>query len=417
MPIKILVVDDDQDTLNLLDLLLTRMGYQIIQAVNGKQALEKAAREQPDLIILDVMMPGMDGIEVLRQLRNTPGNTSLPILLFTAKSQPEDRAAGYAAGATLYLTKPIQPLELRAYVIKLLASRPSQPASLVAPGYLVGVTAAKGGQGVSTVALNLAIAYHDSQQVDVIAAEMKPGQGSWATELDIKETIGLQELLLLEPEQITGAAISENLRRTMYGVQLLLASAASADAALAARSSQFRAVIQRLRSLAALVVLDIGTSFHPSYSEIVQACDEIILVLEPQPVEMKRARLLLSELEAYGFGQQKALTVVTSRQRMIEAYLPPGQTEQALGHYVTVELVGASHLARLAATHFHPLSKIQPDGDIANRFETLAEHLSHHAQKFEERALPGKQEVRYLPSVSQADLFPGSKTPDPDDNG
>ncbi|MEW5868083.1 MAG: response regulator [Chloroflexota bacterium] len=402
---KILIVDDDSDTLNLLDLLLVRMGHQVFQALDGKQALEKAAREQPDLVILDVMMPGMDGFEVARRLRGVPGNACLPILMFTAKSQPQDRATGYEAGATLYLTKPVQPLILRTYVARLLASRPSEPANPDGPGYLVGVTAAKGGQGVSTIALNLAIAYHNSQQVDVIAAEMKPGQGSWALELDIKDAAGLQDLLRLEPEQITGEMVARHLRRTMYGVQLLLASTASADVAYATRLSQFQMIIRHLLCRAPLVVLDIGSNFHPMYDELLQACDEIILVTEPQPVEMKRSRILVSELEALGFGSQKALTLVASRHRKIEAYLSASQAEQILGRGITVEFSGAPHQARLAAAQAHPLSQIQPDGELAHQFGILAEHLARHVQEFQEHTLPEKQGVNGLPPASQGDVY------------
>ncbi|MCX6025721.1 MAG: response regulator, partial [Chloroflexi bacterium] len=91
MPEKILIVDDDLDTLKLVGMMLQRRGYSIVAAINGTQALSKAASDRPDLILLDVMMPDLDGFEVARRLRADPLYASVPILMFTAKAQVDDK--------------------------------------------------------------------------------------------------------------------------------------------------------------------------------------------------------------------------------------------------------------------------------------------------------------------------------------
>ena len=101
---KILIVDDDPDTIEFLKLLLERQGYQTVAALNGMQALSVAHSEKPDLVILDVMMPDLDGFEVARSLRRHPDTALTPILMFTAKTQVEDKVAGYEAGVDIYLT-------------------------------------------------------------------------------------------------------------------------------------------------------------------------------------------------------------------------------------------------------------------------------------------------------------------------
>src|SRR5512134_3142788 len=118
---KILIVDDDLDTLRLVGLMLQRQGYQISAATNGQQGLDKAFEEKPHLILLDVMMPDMDGYEVARRLRKNPTTTHTPILMFTAKTQLDDKVAGFEVGADDYLTKPTHPTELQAHVKALLA--------------------------------------------------------------------------------------------------------------------------------------------------------------------------------------------------------------------------------------------------------------------------------------------------------
>ena len=119
---KILIIDDDLDTLSLVDLMLQRKGYQTAAATNGEQGLLKMQEDIPDLLLLDVMMPGMDGYEVARQVRNNPQTSSIPILMFTAKSQMDDKISGFSAGADDYLTKPTHPSELQEH-IQILLSR------------------------------------------------------------------------------------------------------------------------------------------------------------------------------------------------------------------------------------------------------------------------------------------------------
>lgn len=121
MPEKTLIIDDDVDTLQLVGLVLQREGYQILVADNGPKGLALAESELPDIILLDVMMAQMDGYEVARQLRANPETVPIPILMFSARSQIEDKVAGFESGADGYLTKPARPSELQSQVRSLLA--------------------------------------------------------------------------------------------------------------------------------------------------------------------------------------------------------------------------------------------------------------------------------------------------------
>ena len=89
---KILIVDDDIDTLKLVGLMLERQGYNIVIASNGKLGISKASEEKPDLILLDVMMPDLDGYQVTRRLRSDPALAHIPIIMFTAKSMVDDKS-------------------------------------------------------------------------------------------------------------------------------------------------------------------------------------------------------------------------------------------------------------------------------------------------------------------------------------
>jgi len=107
--IKILLVDDEQDILEIVGYNLSQEGYQIITATNGKEAIAKAKKELPQLIIMDVMMPEMDGMEACENIRKLPELSNVIITFLTARSEDYSQVAGFDAGADDYITKPIKP--------------------------------------------------------------------------------------------------------------------------------------------------------------------------------------------------------------------------------------------------------------------------------------------------------------------
>ncbi|MBS3785009.1 MAG: response regulator [Anaerolineae bacterium] len=117
---RILVVDDDLRTLKLVGLILDQRGYDVVGTQSGADGLERARSEKPDLIILDVMMPDLDGFEVAQRLRSDPLTADVPILMLTARAQLEDRMIGFESGADDYVTKPVRRRKLVSRVESLL---------------------------------------------------------------------------------------------------------------------------------------------------------------------------------------------------------------------------------------------------------------------------------------------------------
>ena len=109
----ILVCDDEQDIVSALEIYLTAEGYRVLKAYNGKEALAVAAREEVHLILMDIMMPVMDGLTAMAQLRQT---SNVPVILLTAKSEDTDKVLGLNVGADDYITKPFNPVEMLARV-------------------------------------------------------------------------------------------------------------------------------------------------------------------------------------------------------------------------------------------------------------------------------------------------------------
>ncbi len=113
MAATVLIVEDDPDTANLVQLYLRRDGYKVLSAPDGREGLKLAQDAGPDLVVLDLMLPGMDGLEVCRELRR---DSNVPIIMLTARVEEEDRLEGLNLGADDYVTKPFSPRELAARV-------------------------------------------------------------------------------------------------------------------------------------------------------------------------------------------------------------------------------------------------------------------------------------------------------------
>jgi CheY-like chemotaxis protein len=116
MPHTILVVDDEPALLRLMEFVLDRQGYRLVTATNGEEALEQARASRPDVIVLDIMMPKLDGYQVAEALRADAELSGIPIIMLSAKAQEEDIERGVEAGVDRYITKPFSPEELAVIV-------------------------------------------------------------------------------------------------------------------------------------------------------------------------------------------------------------------------------------------------------------------------------------------------------------
>lgn len=120
---KILVVDDEKDIVEILQEILRHEGYDVITASDGNEGLKKASENKPDLIVADVMMPHMDGYELVKRLKEDPGTTNIPVVFLTAKDQATDRYKGLSLGVAAYIVKLFDLDELREVVREVLENK------------------------------------------------------------------------------------------------------------------------------------------------------------------------------------------------------------------------------------------------------------------------------------------------------
>ena len=377
---KILVVDDDLDTLRLVGLMLQHQGYQIQAASSGIQAINMAQTDKPDLILLDIMMPEMDGYEVSRKLRADPVTNNVPIIMFTAKTQVDDKVAGFEAGADDYLTKPTQPRELFAHVKAVLA-RGKKPMNHVPPpptsrtrGYMTGVMGVKGGLGVSTLCLNLGISLQARGKKNVIISEFRPGLGSMGLDLGFLNPQGMLRLLQSPIEEISQSTIDSELYLHKSGVRLLLASYDPADAKYITSVDHFDAIARYLAYMASFVVIDLGAGITPLTDRILTQCDEVIVVLEPIPNTIVRTLTLIDELARKGLGEGRVSTVLYNRQRT-EMQYTLAQVQMEYQHPISIVFTAAPELTYQCSKANVPLVMQHPDNLTSQQFAKLADNI------------------------------------------
>ena len=370
---KILIVDDDVDTLRLVGIMLQRQGYQISAATNGQAGLTKAEEEKPNLILLDVMMPDMDGYEVARRLRKNPVTATIPILMFTAKAQLDDKVTGFESGADDYLTKPTHPSELQSHVKALLArGTQTQIDPAEKRGHVTGVLSARGGLGVSTLAVNLAVGLFTRTQSQVALVEMVPGKGTLGLDLGMTNQKGLVNFLKGNPSDVTRERVKKSLVSHISGVRLLLASDNPADLSLAANVPQYEALMKNLAPLTSFSVLDMGSSLLPFAQKVLPMCDDVVVIVEGVPNTIQHTRTLISSLVSLGVKLNRIIAILNNRMRS-DTQLPTNVVQEKLGHPISVTITPAPDLLTQATRMQTAAVLCQPDGATARQIRSLAD--------------------------------------------
>ena len=379
----VLIVDDDVDTLQLVGTMLERKGFKIAAANNGTKGIELAINKNPDVILLDVMMPGIDGFEVARRLRSTEKTQFIPIIFFTAKSQVDDKIEGFEAGGDDYLTKPIHPTELILRINKIL-EKPRTGAlgdpddNLVEQqkGKVVGVLAAKGGYGVSTFAINLGFMLKSKmpRSSQICLAEYRIGSGDVGSYLGFDESKGLTNILQNSSGIINVNDVESELVPFTNDYGLLLSSYTPEDQSLKSNPDDYIHITNALSKLNDYVVLDLGAEFSTKSKEVLKLCNTIVLLIEPNKHSIIRSKALYEWIIKQSINPEQVKVVVYNKVRL-EITVPATQIADQLEAPIDAYFSPAPELAYQAATMHQPMVAIQRDSLIANQFNKFVEKI------------------------------------------
>lgn len=366
----ILIVDDDPDAQKLISLILSRAGFQTTTANNGPEALARLDQNPPDLLILDVMMPGMDGFEVLRRVRGNPATTHIPVIMLSAKGEVRDRVAGLRTGADDYITKPADPLELVARVEAVLARM--QRGGAAEHGRVFAFIGAKGGVGTTTVAINVGAAlsrgavHHTLGAAQrppasqVILAELRRGLGSAVAYLGLRPWRTLGDLLA-DPQGLSSAAVHSALTTHACGLRLL--PAPSDLPALPPWEPSFvEALVDHLTRSAQFVLLDLAPD-SALVQPLLPKAETVIVVTNADPVALAGAQTLISLARDHGLAGDRCCVVLVNR--VPGAGMSISALANALRHPVQAVIPYAAEMCIAAAREGNPLILHRED-DLAS---------------------------------------------------
>ncbi|MEL6270880.1 MAG: response regulator, partial [Chloroflexota bacterium] len=367
---KILIVDDDIDSLKLIGLMLQRHGYEVVAANAGEQAIARAASELPDLIILDVMMPDMDGYEVTQRLRDDASTRDIPIIMFTAKTLIDDKVKAFELGADDYLTKPTHPAELASRVKAILARNPHKEAEKASTTRAVGVIGVKGGVGTSTVAANLAAALMQAGEEPVLA-DFCLGYGTLGLYLGNTKAASMASLLSKQPAELNERTVEDQLTRHSSGLKMLLSSTRPKESLLHYAPETAAELVKTLKKLSTSVILDLGSQYNPAIGRVARSLDQLLVIVEPNRVALSMARELFQSLEADGLDRAKLSVAVVNRTQS-SMQTPWQEIEQALAQEIKAIISAAPDLAYQSLEAGIPIVLFRPNSIAASQLMKLA---------------------------------------------
>jgi DNA-binding response OmpR family regulator len=353
---RVLVIDDDPAALRLTGYVFHRADYEVHVAADGAEGLSKVNEVKPDLVILDVMMPDMSGLEVCQRLRAQPATARLPIIMLSAKGQVTDKVSGLSAGADDYVSKPVDPEELLARA-KALLQRAAYGQMPMA--WTIALVGAKGGVGVTTVAVNVA-AVLTTQGHSVVLAELRDHRGTAAHSLKMTPSQDLGSLLAMDATQIDRKEVSRRVIRHGSGLRVLAAPQYAAGHPLS--GPHIEAILNALSPEAEYLILDMQAGAGEAVRLALERADQILLVTEPESFSVACARADLEAFKAWGLLDRVSLVIVSrSRSTML---MKSTEVENQL----EVPVVGAIPPAPEA---FHEVTRVGAPIVIAKP-ETLA---------------------------------------------
>ena len=361
---RILVVDDEAEALEMIKFMLQRQGFEVILAQSGPEALKLLARDIPDLIILDVMMPGMDGNQVSQQIRADSRTSFVPLVMLTARSGTPHQVQGLLAGADEYLVKPVTQDELLDCIRAVLAR--SEVIREKKSTQVVSILDAKGGVDATTLAVNLALIL--AAQVNTVLVDFGP-RGEAALGLGLSPARGLTDLRAYAADHLDRTSVEAALTLHPDGLRLLASADAPVDTVRAG------VILNHLRTMCEVCVLDLGAGVEELALALASRSNVLILALDSDPVALAQARRVIGEVKEAA-SPWPVLKLVHINRADVPDDVAQAAIQTAMGNE-PVTVVGPAPDASQAPKLGQPFVISQPDHPFAVQFRAFAESLIH----------------------------------------
>ncbi len=379
---KVLVVDDDLNIQRVLVFTLKQEGFEVHVASDGEAGVEMAAAIQPDLVLMDVAMPRLDGYAATQRIRAAEKGRRVPIIMLTAEADVEQRVRGLRAGADDDIVKPFHPLELIARIRALLARSGGGEARKATAekstlGRLVSFYGAKGGVGTTTMAINTAIALATrlNRRTALFDANLQFGDERVFLDLGLDSSSIVNAIA--EPD-----LDAELLKRFMVshhsGIELLLAPPNPEQADIVAERQRndpdsLTAVLALLRKAYDYTLVDTGRTIDDFTLHLFDESDVIYVIMTADLSCLKNVRLVLETMGSLGFSRDKVQLVLNRS----NAYtgINVDNAESALGRRIDHQVINEYRGAISALNSGEPFMSSRPDGPLGQNVSRFAQQI------------------------------------------
>jgi pilus assembly protein CpaE len=371
----VLIVDDDDNSRSVLCDALGGEPYRLLEASDGRQALDIANRELPDLILLDVLMPGMDGLATLHKLQAQGTTRHIPVIMVTALNMDSQISVCLDGGAIDHIVKPFSGLVVRARVRAALRNRVAATDNLATHrGKPLGFIGAKGGVGTTTTALNVALALVAPDQT-VAVVEMRPYMGSVAQQLGVTASLNIERLLDCQhPGDINARTLSKCLTHHPTGLQLLLAPP-SFNEQKEITAQQAEEILKVISGMADHVIVDFPCQPTRAVRAGLHCCHFVILAVEMEATCVASAQAMLDGLNAWGVGGH-SVGAVLIHHRLGGSSMTVGYARTRLNCHIVGVVPPEPDLSLAALKAGQPLVLSHPESTAAVALTELATRLS-----------------------------------------
>ncbi|HVD30772.1 MAG TPA: response regulator [Methylomirabilota bacterium] len=370
---RVLFVDDEEQIRKLLSTWLTRHGYEVTVANDGWEALKAVRTKAPDLVITDVNMPNMNGLELTRRLRADHRTARIPVIMLSARKQADDVLTGYAEGADEYIPKPVEMAVLAAKVEVLIRRFATTRGEAVAKrgGNVVLFVHGKGGVGCTTLAVNSAVALASTTIYRVTLLDLNLEFGNAPMLMNLTSGRTLADLAENAHEQLDDATFGTYLEQDRSGVRVLAGCDVPERAELVTIPAVQQA-IDHLQKQSDYVVIDAPASFSQQVLAALDVADAAVIVTSAHLPALKATKQALEVLEKLSYPQERTVLVVN---RTSAAGLEMDHVARFFNRKPDI-VVPYTQACDDAADRGRPLTVLHPDSAASKVIRDLAARIA-----------------------------------------
>lgn len=366
---RILVIDDDAELLEMLRIALEqRGGHETVLSADSAEGLALAVADPPNLAIVDVMMPDLDGYAVCRQLRSHPETASVPILILTARGQPIDRQAAMDAGADEYLAKPVTVKELLSKVDEALAKGKIEVPSLEGTFVILSL---RGGVGVTTLAVNMAAMLAQTGGGSVCLVDLCPSSGHVALQLGLRPEPNWSDMV--RGGEINEETVAAHLLEHESGLRVLASPVIPLLGQTLPRASA-RQLLSVLQQRFQVIFVDTSSILNGTTVGVLEAVTDVVLVVTAEHPAIQTTIGTLRVLRRWPAGLHVIVNQVTP-----QATWPAAAIGRVLGQ-APIGTVPFDPAQPAALRQGNPVCLQNPRAPLAAAVQDLIRHLAQIAE-------------------------------------